>query len=42
MVKNLLCNVGDMSSTLGQGTKIPYAPEHLSLCAAVAEPVCHN
>ena len=30
VVKNLLCNAGDESSILGQGTKIPHATEQLS------------
>ena len=40
MVKNLLCNAGDMSSIPGQGTKIPHAMGQLSTC--VPEPVHHN
>ena len=31
VVKNPLCNAGDSGSSLGQGTKIPEATEHLSL-----------
>ena len=42
VVKNLPCNVGDVSSILGQGTKIPYALEQLSLCATATEPMCQN
>ena len=40
MVKNLPCNTGDMGLMPGQGTKIPYAVELLSLSAAITEPMC--
>ena len=42
VVKNLPCNTGDMGLMPGQGTKIPYAVELLSLSAAITEPMCHN
>ena len=41
-VKNPSCNVGDMSSVLGQGTKIPHAMEQLSPWAVTTEPECQN
>ena len=42
VVKNPLCNAGDMGSTPGQGTKIPHALEQLSPHATTTEPVHHN
>ena len=42
MAKNLPCNAGDMSSSPGQGTNIPYAIEHLGPCALTTEATCHN
>ena len=41
-VKNPSCNVGDMSSIPGQGTKIQHAMEQLSPWAVTTEPVCQN
>ena len=38
VVKNSLCNAGDMGSSPGQGTKTPRAAEQLSGCAAMTEP----
>ena len=35
MVKNLICNAGDTSSTPGEGSKIPP-------WGRAAEPKCHN
>ena len=32
VVKNSLCNAGDMGSSPGQGTKTPRAAEQLSPC----------
>ena len=34
MVKSLPCNVEDLGSIPGQGTKIPRATEQLRLCEA--------
>ena len=42
VVKNSLCNAGDLSSIPGRGTKIPHATEQLNLGAATTEPRCHN
>ena len=39
VVKNLPSNAGDVGSIPGWGTKIPYASQQLSLCAATIEPV---
>ena len=41
MLKNSLCNAGDVGSVPGQGTKIPHAMEQISLCAT-RELTCHN
>ena len=41
-IKNLPCNVGNAGLIPGQGTKIPWAAEQLSLGAAATEPTCHN
>ena len=40
LVKDLPCNTGDSNSTLGQGTKIPYATEQLNSHPETREPVC--
>ena len=37
MVKNPPANAGDRGSIPGQGTKIPHAPEQLSLRTSTAE-----
>ena len=37
VVKNLPCNAGDTGSIPGQGTKIPHAPEQLSLPATTTK-----
>ena len=49
MVKNPLCNAGDVGSILGQGTKTPYAVEQLSLplellssCSTISESLGHT
>ena len=42
MVKNLPSSAEDMSSTPGQGTKIPHAAGQLNLGAATTEPESHN
>ena len=42
VVKNPPCNVGDVGSNPGQGTKFAHAVEQLSLCAVTADPLCHN
>ena len=42
VVKNLPCNVGDMGSNPGRGTKIPHAVEQLSLHTTTTEPTRHN
>ena len=39
MVKNPSCSAGDVGIIPGQGTKIPHAMGHLSLCTLTAE-VC--
>ena len=41
MIKNPPCNVGDVSSILGQGIKLPHALEQLNL-RAIREPVHQN
>ena len=38
MIKNLLCNTGDMGSIPGQGTKIPHALQQLSLRSGDRKP----
>ena len=43
VVRNLPSNAADAGSIPGQGTKIPHAPEQVSLCALSSralEPVC--
>ena len=42
MVKNLLCNAGDVGSIPGQGTKIPHALKQLSLPSVTTEPKDHS
>ena len=42
VVKNLLCNAGDVGLIPGRGTKIPYAGEQLSLPITTTESLCHN
>ena len=42
MVKNTPCNVGNLGSIPGQGTKIPHAEEQLSLNAATRESMLPN
>ena len=42
VVKNLLCNAGDMGSIIGQGTKIPCTAEQLIWRATARESVYHN
>ena len=49
VVKNPSSNAGDMGLIPGQGTKISYATEQLSLCAKTresahcyADPMCYN
>ena len=42
MVKNLSCHAGATGLILVWGTKIPYAVEQLSPCAAAVEPASHN
>ena len=50
VVKNLPSNAGDAGSILGQGTKIPHAegqlspcaPQLLSSCTSMREPVCRK
>ena len=42
MVKNSLCNAGDVGSIPGQGTKIPHAVVQLSPHASTTELECHN
>ena len=41
VVKNLLCNAGDMGYIPGQGTKILHATGQLSLCTN-RQSMCHN
>ena len=42
MVKNVLCNVGDVGSVPGRGAKSPHAAEQQSLHLATAQPLHHN
>ena len=42
MVKNAPCNVGNLGSIPGQGTKIPHAEEQLNLSAATRESILQN
>ena len=42
VIKNLLSNVGDVSSIPGRGTKVPHAAGQLSPHITTAEPVHHN
>ena len=42
MVENLPCNSGNAGLIPGQGTKIPYAIEHLSPCATTRESAIHE
>ena len=42
VVKNLLCNAGDVGSIPGQGTKIPHALKQLSLPSVTTEPKDHS
>ena len=40
VLKNPLCNAGDMGSIPGEGTKIPHATERLSPGTATTKPEC--
>ena len=40
MVKNPPSNTGDVSSTAGQGTKLPHAVGQPSAHTAAADPAC--
>ena len=42
VVKNLLCNTGDVGSIPGQGTKIPHVSKQLSLPTVTTEPKHHS
>ena len=42
VVKNLLCNAGDVGTIPGQGTKIPHASKQLRLPILTTEPKHHN
>ena len=42
MVKNPSCNVGNVDSIAGGGTKIPHAGEQLSLRATTKKSICCN
>ena len=41
VIKNLLCNAGDMNSIPGWRTKIPRASEQLSPCTSTTETASH-
>ena len=42
VVKNLLCNTGDVGSMPGQGTKIAHVSKQLSLPTVTTEPKHHS
>ena len=42
LIRSLPCNAGNISSIPGQGTKIAYAKEQLSLLTTTRETVCHK
>ena len=42
MIKNPLCNEGDVGLIPGQGTEIPHGMEQLNLCATCGEFMRHS